>query len=50
MHRIAFTPSFVATAREIGWDAAAAQLQALCVEAAPPPGAALEAEVAAAVE
>ncbi len=50
MHRIVFTPSFVATAREIGWDAAAAQLQAQCVEAAPPPGAALEAEVAASVE
>jgi MoxR-like ATPase len=50
MHRIVFTPSFVATAREIGWNEAAARLQAQCVELAPPPGAALEAEVAAGVE
>ena len=42
MHRIVFTPSFVATAREIGWTAAAAQLQASCVEIAPPPGVELE--------
>ena len=42
MHRIVFTPSFVATAREIGWTEAAAQLQASCVEIAPPPGVELE--------
>ena len=42
MHRIVFTPSFVATAREVGWTEAAAQLQASCVEIAPPPGVELE--------
>ena len=48
MHRIVFTPSYVATAREIGWQEAAARFQDQCLEIAPPPGAALEAEVAAA--
>ena len=38
MHRIVFTPSFVATAREIGWDAAAATFRAQCAERAPRPG------------
>jgi MoxR-like ATPase len=37
MHRIVFTPSFVATAREIGWDAAAANFRAECAELAPRP-------------
>jgi MoxR-like ATPase len=48
MHRIVFTPSFVATAREVGWREAAAQFQEQCLEVAPPPGATLEAQVAAA--
>ena len=37
MHRIVFTPSFVATAREIGWDGAAQALRAQCAEIAPRP-------------
>jgi MoxR-like ATPase len=37
MHRIVFTPSFVATAREIGWEAAAANFRAACAELAPRP-------------
>jgi MoxR-like ATPase len=47
MHRIVFTPSFVATAREVGWAEASAAFQRACLENAPAPGAALEAEVAA---
>jgi MoxR-like ATPase len=50
MHRIVFTPSFVATAREVGWEEASAGLHRRCLEIAPAPGAALEAEVAAGVE
>jgi MoxR-like ATPase len=42
MHRIVFTPSFVATAREIGWTAAADQFREQCLEIAPRPGAELE--------
>jgi len=38
MHRIVFTPSFVATAREIGWDAASERFRADCAERAPRPG------------
>jgi MoxR-like ATPase len=38
MHRIVFTPSFVATAREIGWDAAADSFRAQCAALAPRPG------------
>jgi MoxR-like ATPase len=38
MHRIVFTPSFVATAREIGWDAAAAEFRDRCLALAPRPG------------
>jgi MoxR-like ATPase len=38
MHRIVFTPSFVATAREIGWTAAADGFRAQCAELAPRPG------------
>jgi MoxR-like ATPase len=45
MHRIVFTPSFVATAREIGWEAAAERLREQCLELAPRPGAAAEAPV-----
>ena len=43
LHRIVFTPSFVATAREIGWDAASAGLREQCLALAPRPGAELEA-------
>ena len=38
MHRIVFTPSFVATAREIGWTAAADRFREQCLEIAPRPG------------
>jgi MoxR-like ATPase len=48
MHRIVFTPSFVATAREIGWSEAAERFRAQCAEIAPRPGEELEAAVAAA--
>ena len=48
MHRIVFTPSFVAEAREIGWTDAAARFQERCLELAPRPGEELEAAVAAA--
>ena len=44
MHRIVFTPSFVATAREIGWTAAADRFREQCVEIAPRPGAELDPE------
>ncbi len=47
MHRIVFTPSFVATAREIGWAEAAERFRAQCAEIAPRPGEELEAAVAA---
>ena len=43
MHRIVFTPSFVAGARELGWHAAAEQFFEQCLELAPRPGAELEA-------
>ena len=42
MHRIVFTPSFVATAREIGWEAAADEFRERCLAIAPRPGAALD--------
>jgi MoxR-like ATPase len=48
MHRIVFTPSFVATAREIGWDAAAERFREQCLRLAPRPGEELELEPAAA--
>jgi MoxR-like ATPase len=48
MHRVVFTPSFVATAREIGWEPAAEQFRAQCVALAPRPGAGLEAAVSVA--
>jgi MoxR-like ATPase len=48
MHRIVFTPSFVATARDIGWEEASIRFQGECLALAPPPGAGLEAEVVAA--
>jgi MoxR-like ATPase len=47
MHRIVFTPSFVATAREIGWQQAADAFQRQCLEIAPPPGVELEQAVSA---
>jgi MoxR-like ATPase len=43
MHRIVFTPSFVATARELGWGAASARFLEDCLALAPRPGADLEA-------
>jgi len=46
MHRIIFTPSFVAAAREVGWEAAAKRFQEHCLTLAPRPGAGLEAEAA----
>jgi MoxR-like ATPase len=48
MHRIVFTPSFVATAREIGWDEAGERFREQCLTRAPRPGAELEAPVHAA--
>ena len=48
MHRIVFTPSFVATAREIGWTEAAERFREQCLELAPRPGADLEAPAVAA--
>ena len=47
MHRIVFTPSFVATAREVGWQEAASGFQRQCLEIAPPPGVELEQAVSA---
>ena len=47
MHRIVFTPSFVATARELGWQAAAEAFREQCVALAPRPGADLDQPVAA---
>jgi MoxR-like ATPase len=47
MHRIVFTPSFVAEAREIGWTEAADRFRERCLELAPRPGEELEATVAA---
>jgi MoxR-like ATPase len=47
MHRIVFTPSYVATAREIGWQEAAERFRAQCFELAPPPGVELEQAVSA---
>jgi MoxR-like ATPase len=44
MHRIVFTPSFVAAAREIGWTAAADRFREQCLTIAPRPGAELEPE------
>jgi MoxR-like ATPase len=48
MHRILFTPSFVAEAREIGWTEAAARFRTRCLELAPRPGEQLEATISAA--
>jgi MoxR-like ATPase len=47
MHRIVFTPSFVAAAREIGWTAASDRFRKQCLEIAPRPGAELEADAEA---
>jgi MoxR-like ATPase len=47
MHRIVFTPSFVATARETGWTQAASDFREQCLALAPRPGAELELEAAA---
>jgi MoxR-like ATPase len=48
MHRIVFTPSFVATAREIGWDEAADRFREHCLTLAPRPGEELDLEETAA--
>ncbi len=37
LHRIVFTPLFLAQTREVGWDAAVERFRAQCLEAAPPP-------------
>ena len=47
MHRIVFTPSFVATAREIGWQEAADGFQRSVSRSRPPPGVELEQAVTA---
>jgi MoxR-like ATPase len=47
MHRIVFTPSFVASARELGWQAAAVQFLEQCLALAPRPGADLQAAATA---
>jgi MoxR-like ATPase len=47
MHRIVFTPSFVATAREIGWKEAGERFREQCLTLAPRPGAELEEAVPA---
>ena len=47
MHRIVFTPSFVATARELGRQAAAERFRDDCLALAPRPGAELDRPVAA---
>jgi MoxR-like ATPase len=46
VHRIVFTPTFVAEAREVGWEAAVERLRAACAELAPRPGSELEEEAA----
>jgi hypothetical protein len=46
MHRIVFTTSFVAEAREVGWTEASTRFQEQCLELAPRPGEELEATVA----
>jgi MoxR-like ATPase len=46
MHRIVFTPSFVASARDLGWQAAALRFLQLCLTLAPRPGAELAAAAA----
>jgi MoxR-like ATPase len=38
VHRVVFTPSFVANARVAGWDAAIEEFRLACLEAAPRPG------------
>jgi MoxR-like ATPase len=38
VHRVVFTPSFVAKARASGWDAAIAEFRLSCFELAPRPG------------
>jgi MoxR-like ATPase len=49
MHRIVFTPSFVAEAREVGWTEASSRFREQCLALAPRPGEELQAAVAAAV-
>ena len=46
MHRIVFTPSFVAEAREVGWTEASSRFREQCLALAPRPGEELEAVAA----
>ncbi|HUF01699.1 MAG TPA: AAA family ATPase [Gaiellaceae bacterium] len=48
MHRIVFTPSFVAEAREVGWQEVTTRFRERCLELAPRPGEGLEQVAAAA--
>jgi MoxR-like ATPase len=48
VHRIVFTPAFLAEAREASWDETTASLAARCAERAPRPGDDLDERVAAA--
>jgi MoxR-like ATPase len=48
MHRIVFTPSFVAEAREAGWTGASSRFREQCLGLAPRPGEELEAVAASA--
>ena len=48
MHRIVFTPSFVANARETGWQAAAASFREQCLASVHRPGAEVDEPLAAA--
>ncbi len=42
VHRIVFTPSFLAESRDVGWDAAIEGFREECLRLAPPPRAPLE--------
>ncbi len=48
LHRIFFTPSFLAEARDVGWHVAGERFRSRCLELAPPPGPDLEREAPAA--
>ena len=48
MHRLLFRPSFVAEIRDRGWEAAAEEIQLLCLERAPKPGFDIDLDVPAA--
>ncbi|MFL5966030.1 MAG: AAA family ATPase [Gaiellaceae bacterium] len=48
LHRIFFTPTFLAEARDVGWHVAGERFRARCLAVAPPPGPDLVREVPAA--